>query len=104
MRELVPFIVVGLATGSLYGLAGLGLVLTYRTSGIFNFAHGALAAFSAYLFFTLHSTWGWPWPVAGLITVGLFGVIGGVVLERVARGLVSARTANITVATLGLSL
>ena len=44
MSELVPFVVIGLASGSLYGLAGLGLVLTYRTSGIFNFAHGAIAA------------------------------------------------------------
>ncbi|MGH9282518.1 MAG: ABC transporter permease subunit, partial [Acidimicrobiales bacterium] len=48
MSQLLPFIVVGVVTGSLYGLAGLGLVLTYRTSGVFNFAHGALAAASAY--------------------------------------------------------
>ena len=37
---MLPFIVIGLTTGSVYGLAGTGLVLTYKTSGIFNFAHG----------------------------------------------------------------
>ena len=36
MNTLLPFIVVGLATGAVYGLAGVGLVLTYRTSGVFS--------------------------------------------------------------------
>src|SRR5258705_136918 len=45
MHELLPFIIVGITAGSVYGLAATGLVLTYRTSGIFNFAHGAVAAF-----------------------------------------------------------
>ena len=31
----------------------MGLVLTYKTSGIFNFAHGAVAAGAAYLFYEL---------------------------------------------------
>ena len=43
MAEILPFIVIGLAVGSVYGLAATGLVLTYKTSGIFNFAYGALA-------------------------------------------------------------
>ena len=40
---MLPFIVIGITTGSVYGLAGTGLVLTYKTSGIFNFAYGSLA-------------------------------------------------------------
>ena len=39
---MLPFIIAGLTTGSVYALAGVGLVLTYKTSGVFNFAHGAL--------------------------------------------------------------
>jgi branched-subunit amino acid ABC-type transport system permease component len=50
MSDLLTFAIIGLATGSVYALAGLGLVLTDKTSGIFNFAHGALAAVSAYVF------------------------------------------------------
>lgn len=42
MNEYLPFNIAGLTTGAVYGLAGVGLVLTYKTSGIFNFAHGAL--------------------------------------------------------------
>ncbi|HVW35158.1 MAG TPA: ABC transporter permease, partial [Acidimicrobiia bacterium] len=104
MKELVPFIVIGLASGSLYGLAGLGLALTYRTSGIFNFAHGALAAAAAYLFYTLHVDLGWWWPAAAVVSVGLFGPLAGLAMERLARRLASTRTATIIVATVGLLL
>ena len=41
MQDFLPFIVIGLTAGSVYGLAGTGLVLTYKTSGVFNFAYGA---------------------------------------------------------------
>ena len=104
MKEVLPFLVVGLTAGSLYGLAALGLVLTYRTSGVFNFAHGALGAGAAYLFFTLHWSWGWPWPLAILVSVALFGGVAGVIVERLTRTLVEARVATIIVATIGLLL
>ena len=57
-------VVVGIADGSIYALAALGLVLTYKTSGIFNFAIGAQAAASAYVFYSLRVTVGLPWPLA----------------------------------------
>jgi branched-subunit amino acid ABC-type transport system permease component len=104
VSQLLPFFIIGITSGSLYGLAALGLVLTYRTSGIFNFAHGALAAAAAYFFYTLHFSWGWPWPVAAFIAVGVFGPVAGILMERMARGLVSARTSTIIVATVGLLL
>ena len=57
--DLLPFVVTGVVTGALYGLAATGLVLTYKTSGIFNFAHGAVAAGAAYLFYDLRVDQGW---------------------------------------------
>src|SRR6266545_4380677 len=104
MRGLLPFIVVGVVTGSLYGLAGVGLVLTFRTSGIFNFAHGAVAAAAAYLFYALHVEQGLPWPLAALVVVVGFGIIAGVVIEQVTRRLVGAPEAVLVVATVGLLL
>ena len=38
---MLTMIFVGLAIGSVYGLTAMGLVLTYRTSGILNLAHGS---------------------------------------------------------------
>src|SRR5207302_8686857 len=56
VSDYLPFVVVGLVSGSIYGIAGMGLVLTYKTTGIFNFAHGAVAAAAAYVFFDVHFT------------------------------------------------
>jgi branched-subunit amino acid ABC-type transport system permease component len=104
VSTLLPFLVAGLVTGSLYGLAGMGLVLTYRTSGVFNFGHGAIAAASAYLFYSLHVEHGLPWPVAALVTVLGFGILVGVVLERSTSLLQGAPQTLLIVATVGLLL
>lgn len=104
MTDLLPFIVVGVTAGSLYGLAGVGLTLTYRTTGVFNFAHGAVAAAAAYVFYTLHVSWNVPWSIALPVAVGAIGVVGGVLLERVARHLVALGPTVSVVATVGLML
>ena len=67
MSDFWPFVIAGLTTGSLYGLAAMGLVLTYKTSGIFNFAHGAIAAGAAYVFYELNTRNDVSWPIAALI-------------------------------------
>lgn len=100
----LPFIVVGITAGAVYGLAGVGLVLTYRTSGVFNFAHGALATAGAYLFYELWVKNDVPWAIAAVISVLVVGVLFGFVLERVARRLAKAAPSVIVVATVGLLL
>jgi ABC-type branched-subunit amino acid transport system ATPase component/branched-subunit amino acid ABC-type transport system permease component len=82
---VLPFIIAGLTTGGVYGLAGVGLVLTYKTSGILNFAHGAIAAVAAYLFYTLFVTLHWSWPVAALTVIVGVGVGLGLVMEILSR-------------------
>jgi branched-subunit amino acid ABC-type transport system permease component len=104
VNELLPFLVAGLVTGSLYGLAGLGLVLTYRTSGVLNLAHGAIAAAAAFAFYTLHTEHGLPWPLAAVLVLAAFGLIGGLFLERVTRSLGDVPVAVVIVATVGLLL
>lgn len=73
-------IITGVAEGALLSLAGLGLVLTYKATGIFNFAQGAIGVFVAYMLFQLHE-WGAPVGVAGLIAILIIGPGVGVVLE-----------------------
>lgn len=102
MSAYVPFLVFGLVVGSIYGLAAMGLVLTYRTSGIFNFGHGAVGAGSAYVFYELRQRQGMPWPFAALIAVIAFGVVVGVLLERIARGLARVPVSYQIVGTVGL--
>jgi branched-subunit amino acid ABC-type transport system permease component len=100
--SLGPYVVTGIADGAIYALAGLGLVLTYKTSGIFNFAIGAQAAASAYVFYSLRVTVGLPWPVAALCSVLMVGLVGSLVLERIAFWLTGAPPATKVVATIGL--
>jgi ABC-type branched-subunit amino acid transport system permease subunit len=44
---LEPFIISGLAVGSLYALSGVGMLVLYRTTGVLNLAYGALGAMAA---------------------------------------------------------
>jgi ABC-type branched-subunit amino acid transport system ATPase component/branched-subunit amino acid ABC-type transport system permease component len=87
MSDVLIFIVAGLAAGSVYALAGVGLVLTYKTSGVFNFAHGALATVAAYCFYTLVVSHGWSWPLAAVVAVLVLGALMGLMLEPFARAL-----------------
>jgi ABC-type branched-subunit amino acid transport system permease subunit len=102
VRQWLPFIVVGITSGSIYALAAMGLVLTFKTSGIFNFGHGAQAAMAAYVMFELRERNGLPWPVAGLLTLLLAGVLAGLVMELAAKALAEAPPAARVGATVGL--
>lgn len=104
MSEYLPYIIIGLTAGSVYGMAALGLVLTYKTSGVFNFGHGAVAAAAAGVFYELHVRQGWAWPLAAFVSVILFGIVAGVLLERLAAGLAPVATAYRIIATVGLIL
>lgn len=104
VNDLLPFIIVGITTGSLYGLAALGLVLTYKTSGVFNFAHGAIAALSAYAFYELRAVQGLPWPVALLVAVVVLPPVLAFAIERITRSLSGGSTTAKIVATVGLQL
>jgi branched-subunit amino acid ABC-type transport system permease component len=101
---VLVFIIIGLTSGSLYGIAGLGLTLTYRATGVFNFAQGSIAALSAYLFYVLHVNHGLSWPVSAIVIVLGFGAVAGVVLEITFRSLYERSTAMVIVATVGLML
>lgn len=104
MSSFLPFVVAGLVTGSVYGLAGAGLVLTYRTSGIFNFGYGALATAAAYVFYALHVEHGVHWIVACVVAVAVLGPVMGYGMELVARQLAYRSLIYKVVGTAGLIL
>lgn len=101
---MLPFIVNGLVTGAVYGLAAVGLVLTYKTSAVFNFAHGALATISAYLFYTLHVEKELAWPLAAAISVLGVTALMAPVFERFAAAISGASLALRVTATVGVLL
>jgi branched-subunit amino acid ABC-type transport system permease component len=101
-RGMWPFVLTGISDGAVYSFAALGLVLTFKTSGIFNFAIGAQAAASAYVFYSFRIDAGLPWPVAALLSLLIVGLLGSLVLERIAFWLEEAPPVMRVVATIGL--
>jgi len=104
MHDILPFIVIGLATGSVYGLAATGLVLSYKTSGVFNFAYGAVAAMAVFVFYWLHDEHGLSWPLAAVASVVVLGPVMGLLLELLARRLQRVNHTLQIAATIGLVL
>jgi branched-chain amino acid transport system permease protein len=82
METLLAFTVVGVVTGAIYAVAASGLVVTYTTSGIFNFAHGAVGMFLAFTYWELRVDQGWPAPIALIVVLLVLAPLVGAVIER----------------------
>jgi branched-chain amino acid transport system permease protein len=83
VEQFLTYTFLGLVLGAVYAIAASGLVLTYTTSGIFNFAHGAQAMLAAFMYWQLTVPWGLPALVAFLLVVGVFGPLMGMALHQV---------------------
>jgi branched-chain amino acid transport system permease protein len=96
-------LIIGIVAGSGYGLIALGLVLVYKSSGIFNFAQGEFGTVAVYALWGAHSV-GVPYGVAMLL--GLVAALAsGLATERfVVRPLFAAPRVTLLVATAGVSL
>lgn len=72
----------GLAVGSAAALTGIGLIVTYRATGVLNLAHGAIAMVCAYVLRQFAVEWGWPLPLAAAVTLLVVAPGIGLVLDR----------------------
>ena len=104
MEQFLAYGIVGLSTAAIYAVIGSGLVLTYTTTGVFNFAHGAAGMLAAFTYWQLTIGWGWPVPVALavvlLIAAPAFGLLAERVVIRPVQGLGEAQRLVVTVAML----
>lgn len=102
----------GLMSGMLYALVGLGFVLIFKASGVFNFAQGAMVLVAA-LSMARFSSWLPQWLgfesmwlaniLAFVISAGLMVVIAWLVERLVLRHLVNQEATTLLMATLGIS-
>ncbi|MDX2839981.1 ATP-binding cassette domain-containing protein [Streptomyces ipomoeae] len=72
----------GLSVGSAAALTGIGLIVTYRATGVLNFAHGAIAMVCAYLLRQFTVEWAWPLWLGAAVTLLVVAPGIGLVLER----------------------
>ncbi|HEY6429794.1 MAG TPA: branched-chain amino acid ABC transporter permease/ATP-binding protein [Acidimicrobiales bacterium] len=118
MSTYVEFLLLGLGNGGVFAALAMALVVTYRSSGVLNFATGAQALYAAYTYSLLRngqllvpipglgptwsvgSAWGF-WP-ALLVTLGIQAVLGALAYLLVFRPLRNHRPVAKAVASIGL--
>lgn len=100
----VQFTIIGLAIGCVYAVVASGLVLTYTTTGVFNFAHGAVGMVCAFTYHALRVDAGVPTPLAILIVVGLLAPAIGLVFELIMRGFRGAPAGTALTVTIALTV
>jgi ABC-type branched-subunit amino acid transport system ATPase component/branched-subunit amino acid ABC-type transport system permease component len=104
LRDVFLFAVLGLGVGALYSLEALGVVLTYRASGILNFAQGAMGMTGAMFFYDLWQTHEWPWPLAFAVAVSIGAALGALTHLLVMRPLRHVSGVTRLIATLGVMI
>ena len=95
-------LVIGAITGASYGFLALGIVLIYKSSGVFNFAQGEFGTVAVYTLYLLH--FHVPYGVA-ILGALVAAVTMGVLVERlIVRPLFDAPRVTVLVATAGVAL
>ena len=84
--QILLFALLGLGAGSLIAGIAIGIVLTYRGSGIINLATGAVAMLAGYSFWSLRAgEYGWRAPTWAALTITLLVLLAlSVAIELVA--------------------
>ena len=100
--DFMQQVVSGLASGGIYALLALALVIIHRSTGVINFAQGEMATLSTYIAWTLTVNHGWSYWPAFVATLALsFG--GGVGIHRaVIRPVERGSVLRIVIVTIGL--
>lgn len=97
----VDQVVAGLATGAIYGLVALGIVLIYRSTDVINFAQGEMALFVTFCGWSMIEA-GYPyWAMFALVLL-MAGALGAFIERTVIRPVEEAPVLNVVIVTLGL--
>ena len=102
-QTITGAVIYALTAGSIYAIAASGLVVTYTTSGVFNFAQGAIGMIMAFLYWEVRINHGWPAWVALVFVVLIVAPLFGALVDRaLMRRLVDAPLVVQLVVTIGL--
>jgi branched-chain amino acid transport system permease protein len=104
LSDFTAYMAAGISKGAIVSLAALGFLLTYKATGVVNFAQGALISLGAYFAIWGSERWGMPIVVAYLFSMVVLFFIG-VGIERIAYAPLRGRSIHVVViATLGASI
>jgi branched-chain amino acid transport system permease protein len=97
-------LVIGVITGAGYGLVALGLVLVYKSSGVFNFAQGEFGTVAIYALYRVHDKLGLPLLPAMVVALAASVAMALATERLVIRRLFDAPRVTLLVATAGVAL
>jgi branched-chain amino acid transport system permease protein len=102
---VLQYVIAGLVLGGIYAIAASGLVVTFRSTGILNFAFGAIAYALARFYYYLNSQEHWAILPAAVVSILVAGPAIGIGLYfALFRRLRLARPLIKVVATIGVSV
>jgi len=103
VTSFLQYTIFGIILGAGFAIAATGLVVTYTTSGVFNFAHGAVGMIAAFSYWELVANHHVPVVLALVIILLIGAPIAGALVERVLmRRLHGATAERPIMVTLGL--
>lgn len=102
--SFIQFSLIGISAGCVFAVAASGLVLTYTTTGVFNFAHGAVGMVAAFAYHEIHVGRGVPVPIALVLVLGVLAPLIGLALERIMRTFRNAAPGTTLTVTIGLTI
>jgi branched-chain amino acid transport system permease protein len=82
VSHFIGYAIPGIPYGCTYAIVAVGLVLTYQATGVFNFAFGAQAYTSAFVYTKLVQNEGLPIWLAFFISVVLLAPLLGLIFDR----------------------
>lgn len=103
MERFIQLVLDGMATGSIYSLVALAIVLIYRSTGLKNLAQGEMAMFSAFIAWQFNA-WGLGIWLAAILAI-VVSFFGGMALQRIViRPVQNKPLLTVVIVTLGLFL
>jgi branched-chain amino acid transport system permease protein len=102
---MLQYVLAGIALGSIYAIASAGIVITYVSAGVLNFAFASMAYFVARFYYWLNSQHGWPTNAAGAVSILVLAPVMGILLYLVLFRFIRGKPTLVKlVATIGLSV
>lgn len=101
---LIHVVVSGLATGSIYALMAISLVIIYNATRTLNFAQGEMLMISTFVGWAVYQRAKLPLPVVMLVAVVAAALLAWAIERAIIRHAISATHFDVLIITLGLSL
>lgn len=104
LESILTAVMVGLVTGTIYGLIGLGIVLIFKSQRVINFAQAEFATFGAFMLYVFRVLLELPYALSAFLAVSATVLVSILVERLVIRPLRGSPDVTIFVATAGVAL